>query len=498
MCSLSTSGREITSIINLNLNTSSYLKYNILIHTRRENMTKKKTTQEFAEEIKQKWNLEVIGEYQGAKSLIEFCCHNGHQNSAVATNLLTRGYTCKECQTGYKVTPRTEWTSEKLNHLKELYATGIAVDAIAQTLETTRAAVYKAVSDHKYERSLFYHQFSSIEKTILEQGRELLTPLDVTTTTLSRLRVRCAQGHLVDQLAGNILYKNSGCNLCANPRSQGEQELLEYIQSLYQGWIIENDRTILEGQELDIVLPDLGLAFEYNGAYWHSSDKKHKHYHQQKTKSVEEFGYQLIHIHEYQWQYNQPIVKQKIQHLLQPQPRIGARKTRVQQVTWQEAKGFLETTHIQGAGAPTGYNFGLYYQDKLVALITFAKPRFNHNYDLELVRYSTSQPVQGGCSRLLAHAQKTLQFRSLVTYALQDWSQGNLYRTLGFELQGLTEPNYSYYRGSQRITRYQAQKHRLPKLLEQYDSQLTEVENMLANGYHQVFDSGNQVWAKWY
>ena len=36
-----------------------------------------------------------------------------------------------------------------------------------------------------------------------------------------------------------------------------------------------------------------------------------------------------------------------------------------------------------------------------------------------------------------------------------------------------------------------AQKHKLSKLLEKYDNNLTEVENMRANGYYQIFDCGN-------
>lgn len=52
--------------------------------------------------------------------------------------------------------------------------------------------------------------------------------------------------------------------------SKGERELVDYIKSLYSGEIILNGRKLLGGYELDVYLPELSLAFEYNGEYWHS------------------------------------------------------------------------------------------------------------------------------------------------------------------------------------------------------------------------------------
>lgn len=53
-------------------------------------------------------------------------------------------------------------------------------------------------------------------------------------------------------------------------RSKGENELFLFICEIYKGRIIRNDKKTLNGFELDVVLPDLKIAFEYNGNYWHS------------------------------------------------------------------------------------------------------------------------------------------------------------------------------------------------------------------------------------
>ena len=63
------------------------------------------------------------------------------------------------------------------------------------------------------------------------------------------------------------------CNPLHKPYSCGEKEVLSYISSIYDGTILENDRTIIKPKELDIYLPELHLAIEYNGDYWHANPK---------------------------------------------------------------------------------------------------------------------------------------------------------------------------------------------------------------------------------
>jgi hypothetical protein len=62
------------------------------------------------------------------------------------------------------------------------------------------------------------------------------------------------------------------CYLC-NPfgyHISGQQKnIVDYIKSIYSGNIIENDKSILDGLEIDIYLPELKIGFEFNGDYWH-------------------------------------------------------------------------------------------------------------------------------------------------------------------------------------------------------------------------------------
>ena len=83
-------------------------------------------------------------------------------------------------------------------------------------------------------------------------------------------------------------------------KSKVEQEIYEYIKSIYSGSIIQNSRKIIDGYELDLYLPDLLIAIEYNGIYWHSIKHKAKSYHYNKSIACKNKNIRLIHIYEHE------------------------------------------------------------------------------------------------------------------------------------------------------------------------------------------------------
>ena len=83
-------------------------------------------------------------------------------------------------------------------------------------------------------------------------------------------------------------------------RSKGEKELVSFIKSIYNGVVLENDRELLNGWELDVYLPELKLAFEYNGDFWHSILEKRDR-DVQKIIRCHAKGVELFHIWESDW-----------------------------------------------------------------------------------------------------------------------------------------------------------------------------------------------------
>lgn len=86
-----------------------------------------------------------------------------------------------------------------------------------------------------------------------------------------------------------------------NNRSHIEMDLLRYVKSIYGGKIKHDCKSIISPKELDIYLPELKLAIEFNGTYWHSFEMgTPKEYHLEKSLLCREKGIRLIHIYEFE------------------------------------------------------------------------------------------------------------------------------------------------------------------------------------------------------
>jgi hypothetical protein len=318
--------------------------------------------------------------------------------------------------------------------------------------------------------------------------------------------IQCDKGHIYEihkWLLKNRLYKYDvePCIICnpinSNTISGEEIKLTKFINDNYSGRIINSDRKILDGKELDIYLPDLNLAFEFNGLYWHNELHKDNNYHLNKTEICLEKGIQLFHIWEDDWIYKQDIIKSMILNKLgKIQNKIFARKTIIKEITDNKlVKSFLDKNHIQGI-INSSIKIGLFYNDELVSLMTFGKKRKFMNSgskdgEFELLRFCNklNTNVIGGASKLFSYFTKNYNFTEITTYADRSHSQGNLYETLGFNFISKTQPNYYYIIDNNRYFRFGFRKDVLVK--EGYDSSKTEHEIMIERGINRIYDSGS-------
>ena len=301
--------------------------------------------------------------------------------------------------------------------------------------------------------------------------------------------------------------KNQGIELCPilNPilvsdgTSDIENDIYLYIKSIYSGKIIQNDRSILNGKEIDIYLPEMNFAIEFNGLYWHSEVYKDKMYHQEKTILCENKGIQLIHIWEDDWLDKKDIVKDIIQSKLGMNDKIPARKCTIKEVLSKESKEFLEKYHIQG-NVNASIRIGLYYDDSLVEIATFGKLRNilhsngqENQYELYRLCSKSGYTVVGGVSKLLTHFIRKYQPKQIVSYANLDISNGNVYNSF-FKKISITSPGYYWSKDGYKYHRSNFTKHILVK--NGYDKNKTEEEIMHELGYYKVYDSGNikYVW----
>lgn len=319
---------------------------------------------------------------------------------------------------------------------------------------------------------------------------------DETTYTHSKadLRMICPEHGEFWQRPNNHT-NGAGCPRCGTTwPSTGEQELANFIAQFFP--ITQGSRKILCRQELDITIPELKLAFEYDGLYWHSATLKGKNFHVGKTEDAEVCGWRVVHVFEDEWLHKRAIVESRIKAILGVHEiRVGARETQLESVSWSEAKAFLDEHHIQGACRPARWCYGLRQGEELVAVMVFGPARYTTDADQELLRYASRGMVVGGFTKLLrAHTRSQPKGTKILSYADRRWSTGNVYERNGFACIGNTEPGYWWCRGTERYHRHRFQKHRLHKLLKNFDPEKTEVENCTANGYWQVYDCGHSRW----
>lgn len=107
----------------------------------------------------------------------------------------------------------------------------------------------------------------------------------------------------------------SGCPKCFDKVSRKELELFSFIQENTDEEIITNKSpTFFESNHhLDIYIPNLKIAFKFNGEYWHSEDfGRGEDYHRYKFNKCKEASVKLLHVWENDWKNHIEMVKELI------------------------------------------------------------------------------------------------------------------------------------------------------------------------------------------
>lgn len=303
------------------------------------------------------------------------------------------------------------------------------------------------------------------------------------------VKVTCPKHGPFTQEVDAHLRGKVGCISCQSRNtSKGEQELLDYVQSL--GLEVHSRRRDLlpDNREVDIYVPSKKVALEYNGLYYHSSKFKDPKDHYLKYVQAQSEGIQLIQIWEDDWSLRKDIVQTHVAQVLGESRllKIPARKTVIREISSAKAQPFLRKHHIQGE-ARGSVHLGAFYADRLRAVAVFKR----RGQDYELIRYATSDNVQGGHSKLVAYFERNWTYQTLVTFADLTFGSGGLYRTTGWMEDRLLTPDYSYLVRGERKHKfgYRLKRFRQDPSL-QYVEGMTEKELAALNGLFRIYDAG--------
>lgn len=219
---------------------------------------------------------------------------------------------------------------------------------------------------------------------------------------------------------------------------------------------------------------------------WHPFKGKgiDRNYHKSKTEYAKENNFRCIHI--FDWDD-----KKKIISILKMRKKIYARDCKVKRVEKSERENFINKYHLQGY-ARDEFGYGLYYGEELVSVMTFGKPRYNLNFDYELIRYCSSYYVVGGAEKIFSHFLKDFPLKSVISYCDESKFSGDVYSKLGFRYDGKKISCHWY--------NMKTGKHILDSLLRQRgaDQMIGTREGkgtdnsaiMESNGFVRVYDAG--------
>ena len=261
----------------------------------------------YIESFGYKW---LSGEYKDNKSKLNIQCPEEHIYN-VSYAGFQQGDRCSEC------------SGKKRHTLKEIKD---YIERYDYKLLSVEYKDNKSLLDIKcpegHVSSIRYNDFqqghrclkcSGKRKYTLEEVKEYVENFGYKVISveyknaLSDLRLECPKGHNFN-MRFNSFQQGQRCPKCSyiNKSSKPEKEIAEYVKTIYSGKIIENDRAQVKNYwssrnlELDIFLPELSKAIEFNGIYWHSSDKN-KWYDEMKKKQCIQKGIDLFVIDEKHW-----------------------------------------------------------------------------------------------------------------------------------------------------------------------------------------------------
>jgi len=302
-------------------------------------------------------------------------------------------------------------------------------------------------------------------------------------------------------------FKNTYCF----PKHQTQNDIAYKIQSISGSEVINSAWDVISPYEIDIYVPDQKLAIEYNGNLWHSeywlcerkkkdeekpdiSVAKYKHYN--KMKICQQKNIRLFQIFEHQWASREKQILGFLRTILGAnETNIAARKC---VVTNSDAQQFIEDNHIQGKPHIALKYFNLEYNGEIVASMTAGRHHRQNSDSKDVVLsrlcFAENTNIQGGSSKLFKYFKEwaiNKQYNNMISWSDNCWTEGNIYKVLGFELDKESGPDYFYW---------DVNKHQYHSKQSQKKSAvgcpegITEREWCLKRNFFKIWDCGKKKW----
>lgn len=296
------------------------------------------------------------------------------------------------------------------------------------------------------------------------------------------------------------LMTEKAINANLNNKSKANQQFANLLTKLNINY---SQEFVLGDYFYDFILPEQQVLIELNPTFTHTVvntsaySGKDKNYHLNKTLFAISNNYRCVNIWEWDNQF-------KLALSLKSKTKLYARKLQLKEISKQEANRFLEEYHLQNSCYGNIVNLGLYQNDELVQVMTFGKPRYNKNYQWELLRLCTKAGyyVVGGTERLFKYFIKVQNPKSIISYCDISKFKGDVYERLGFKLlrQSLPQKIWSRNNSKEYITDNLLRQRGFDQLVgskldppEIYGKGTDNEQLMLKHHWLPVYDCGQKV-----
>lgn len=219
-----------------------------------------------------------------------------------------------------------------------------------------------------------------------------------------------------------------------------------------------------------------------------NKDGLRRDYHYTKTLLAKTNGYRCINV--FDWDDTDKII-----NLLKPRDTLYARKCSIKEVSLEKTRDYLNKYHLQNYTKDT-IRLGLYYNDELVSIMTFSKPRYNKKFDYELVRFCSHKNIIGGPEKLFKYFIKKYNPNSIISYCDYSKFSGDTYLKLNFKFKRVVISKHWYNpKTKQHILDSSLNKLGYDRLFNtSFGKGFSNKDLMIQSGFVEIYDAGQATY----
>lgn len=175
--------------------------------------------------------------------------------------------------------------------------------------------------------------------------------------------------------------------------------------------------------------------------------------------------------------------------------KIRASKLDYREFKPKEYKEFFNKNHIDGY-TPSSFGMGLFKENELICGMIFRRPYRGGGWEISRFCSKSGYKVYGGASKILKRWEKGL----LVTYSNNRFSNGDVYKSIGFEeISSSNDFSYYYTDFEKRIWRFKCRKINKPEVKKYTERKQAKMGLFSkhfnhSNPVYRIYDLGQRKW----